>query len=92
MPVTIERKKILIARRTRYLAILDEIERAMHKINIGEAQSYTINSIQLARRTLTISDLIKEWEFYSKRLQEVEDELAGLTTGMQARNFLPSDY
>ena len=92
MPVTIERRKRLIARRNRYLAILDEIELAMHKINSGEAQSYTINSIQLARRTLTIDDLIKEWEFYTKRLQEVEDELAGLSTGMQARNFLPSDY
>lgn len=92
MEVTVERRKLLLARRSRYLAILDEIELAMHKINIGEAQSYTINSIQLARRTLSMTDLMNEWDFYKKRLQEVEDELAGLNAGMQIRNFLPSDY
>ena len=91
MPVTIERRKRLIARRNRYLAILDEIELAMHKINIGEAQSYTINSIQINRRNMSPRDLIELEKYYLNRKAQVEAELAGNGTPA-VRTFLPVDF
>lgn len=91
MTVSYEKRQSLLRELAQIDGILDEIRIAIHKILLGEAQSYTINSIQVNRRALSLKDLQDLEKYYMNRRGEIEAQLEGNNT-RNGRVFLPVDF
>ena len=89
--ISIEKRKSLLDELAQIDEILIKIRYGVNKILMGEAQSYTINSIQINRRNMSLRDLIELEKYYLNRKAQVEAELAGNGTPA-VRTFLPVDF
>lgn len=89
--ISIEKRKSLLDELAQIDEILIDIRYGVHKILTGEAQSYTVNSIQVNRRNMSLKDLMDLEKYYLNRKAEIEAELAGKGTPA-ARTFLPVDF
>lgn len=89
--ISYEKRSSLLLEKLEIEEILKDIRLGIHRILCGEAQSYTVNSIQVNRRNMSLKDLMDLEKYYRNRLGEIEAELAGLGSPA-VKTFIPTDF